>query len=109
MKRPDPFYTSQAWRDLRRRALARDGYRCVVCHRSIAAPGAARVDHIKPRSTHPHLGLVLANLRSLCAEHDNQSHREKGRGGGPRDERFVIRGCDAGGWPADPQHHWRTG
>ena len=68
----------------------------------------ARVDHIKPVRTHPDLALSLDNLRSLCANHDNQGHREKGRKFAvARDENFVIGGCDARGVPLDPGHHWR--
>jgi hypothetical protein len=107
--RPDGgFYHSPAWRKLRRQALIRDGYRCVICRRDISGKGMARVDHIKPLRTDPDLALSLANLRSLCANHDNQSHREKGRySGAPREEFFVITGCDARGVPLDPAHHWK--
>jgi 5-methylcytosine-specific restriction endonuclease McrA len=99
MKRADPFYSSPAWRAVRARALSRDRFRCVVCGVSVAERGASRVDHIFPRRTHPHLALDLANLRTLCAAHDNQAHREKGAGGGSRVERFAPIGCGADGWP----------
>jgi 5-methylcytosine-specific restriction endonuclease McrA len=80
----------------------------VIYNRDISGKGMDRVDHIKPLRTHPHLGLSLANLRSLCPNHDNQSHREKRRGSGAaRAEKFVIAGCDANGMPLDPGHHWR--
>lgn len=106
MKRADKFYLSPEWRALRKACLARDGYRCVICHISVAGKGQARVDHILPRKTHPHLELTLGNLRSLCAAHDNQGHREKGSGRTARDERMVIRGVDPRGFPLDPQHPW---
>lgn len=110
VKRADPFYLSPEWRKLRLVTLQRDGYRCVVCRRNVSGKGESRVDHIKPRRDHPELALVLSNLRTLCPEHDNQAHREKGRaGGGPRDERFRVRGCDAAGWPIDPAHPWAGG
>jgi 5-methylcytosine-specific restriction endonuclease McrA len=99
------FYDLPAWKDARLAAVRRDGWRCVVCGVWIGGRGQSRVDHIKPLRTHPELGLNLANLRSLCTTHDNQAHREKGRGGGPRIERFG--GCDAEGRPLDPMHHWR--
>jgi 5-methylcytosine-specific restriction protein A len=100
----DRFYQSAAWRALRLQCLIRDKFRCVVCGRSVRGKGNARVDHIKPRSTHPHLALVLSNIRALCPEHDNQGHSEKGAktGAGKRIERFVIKGCDVDGWPLDP-------
>lgn len=106
MKRADPFYLSPEWRAVRLRVLRRDGHRCVVCRKDVSPPGAARVDHILPRRQRPDLALDESNLRTLCAYHDNQSHREKPSGGGNRDERFVIRGCDADGWPRDPAHPW---
>ncbi len=96
------FTSLPQWRALRLEALRRDKYRCVVCGRGIWGKGANRVDHIKPRSTHPELTFVLSNLRSLCPLHDNQSHREKGLGCVERVERFTIKGCDAQGWPLVP-------
>lgn len=103
----DPFYSSPAWRQLRRQALQRDGERCVVCGVDVSAPGAARVDHIKTRRERPDLELALSNVRTLCSTHDNQGHREKRTGASSRDERFVIAGCDQNGLPADPNHPWR--
>lgn len=98
----DPFYHKPEWRSLRKQALIRDRYRCVVCGRDVSGKGESRVDHKLSRKTHPHLALSLANLRTLCADHDNQGHREKATGATQRDERFVIRGADAQGWPLDP-------
>jgi uncharacterized protein (TIGR02646 family) len=108
VKRADPFYTSTEWKRLRAAILKRDGYRCVVCKCDVSGKGQARVDHIKPRKTHPELALDPSNLRTLCSDHDNQSHREKASGALQRHERFVIRGCDADGWPTDPNHPWRS-
>lgn len=108
-KRTHPFYGGTAWKAVRVEALKRDGYRCVVCNRSVAGKGQSRVDHILPRSDYPHLSLDVNNLRTLCAEHDSHAHREKGRrggGGGEREERFVIKGCDVDGKPLDPSHPW---
>ena len=108
-KRADPFYRSSEWRHLRAAIVRRDGFKCVVCGADVSASGAATVDHIKPRLTHPHLSLDPANLRTLCGSRakggngcDNQSHREKATGAPTRDERFVIRGVDPAGWPIDP-------
>lgn len=106
MKRADPFYLSAAWKALRRQALKRDGYRCTVCRCDVSGRGQSRVDHIKPRRTHPQLALDLNNVRTLCPQHDNQGHREKGSGGTERIERFVITGCSEDGMPADPDHPW---
>jgi 5-methylcytosine-specific restriction endonuclease McrA len=102
----NPFYQTPEWRALRLACLKRDGYRCVVCHTSVVGKGQARVDHIK-RISDGGAPLELSNVRTLCVLHDNQSHREKAGGGGQRVERFVIKGCDAQGWPLDPNHPWR--
>ncbi len=105
-KPTDPFYLSKEWRAARLAALKRDGYRCVVCSCSVSGKGQARVDHITPRSRGG-APLDLTNLRTLCVLHDNQSHREKAAGGGPRVERFIVKGLDADGRPLDPNHPWR--
>ena len=93
------FYASRRWRQVRGIVLLRDNYRCVICAKKVAGRLEARVDHIKPRETHPHLELALDNLRTLCPECDNRSHREKGRRNysGEREERFA--GSDINGWP----------
>ena len=107
-KKGDKFYWDPRWRLLRRRVLQRDRYRCVVCGRDVSAPGAARVDHIKPRSTHPHLAFDINNCRVCCAACDNQGHREKGSTNRhSRDERFVY-GFDEQGFSLDPLHHWNA-
>jgi 5-methylcytosine-specific restriction endonuclease McrA len=107
---PPPFLESKPWRKLRLIALKRDGYRCTSCGRDVGRPGQARIDHILPRSTHPHLALVLSNCRTLCPRCDNQSHREKGQRirSADRIERIVIRGADRAGLPLDPTHHWNV-
>ncbi len=73
----DPFYQAPAWRELRKRALKRDRYRCVLCGADLRKLGTSRVDHILPRRRRPDLELVLSNLRSLCAPCDNQQAVEK--------------------------------
>src|SRR6185369_1035631 len=96
LKRADPFYLSPIWRRLRQVILKRDGHRCVICGAYVSAPGAATVDHIKPRKTHLALALEPSNLRTLCNSRrtgngcDNQTHREKGSGSRGRDDRVVI-------------------
>jgi 5-methylcytosine-specific restriction protein A len=101
----NPYYQSAHWKDLRKLALERDGWRCVVpgCrHRGVKG---LVVDHIKTR---PPVGFVtpldtLSNLRTLCPLHDGQLKELQGgkrRGGG------LIRGCDPAGRPLDPNHRW---
>jgi 5-methylcytosine-specific restriction endonuclease McrA len=74
----DPFYHSNAWRELRYLCLKRDHWHCTVCERSVRLKGSARVDHIIDRRERPDLALMLSNLRTLCASCDNKRHAEKG-------------------------------
>ena len=106
-KRQHPFYDTQAWKLLRRQVVARDGYRCTVCHVSLISK-EARVDHIQRRSDAPHLALEPSNLRTLCPQCDGHSHRERGTGAAYRIERFVL-GHDALGMPRDQMHLWNHG
>ena len=92
----DLFYQSPAWRALRRQALKRDRYRCVLCRASLRAPGSSRVDHIESRRRRPELELELSNLRSLCASCDNRQSQEKlERRDKPRFERVDADGMTA--------------
>jgi len=64
----DPFYESDAWRELRYKALKLHGAKCQCCGRAPKDGVVIHVDHIKPRSRFPELELVLANLQVLCAD-----------------------------------------
>lgn len=83
-KKNDPFYTTGVWKKLRRQALDRDHWICQECLREvemgkrIRAKDAVTVHHIKPRSKYPELELTLENLESLCDEHHNKEHPERG-------------------------------
>lgn len=104
MPRPLTFYDTKAWHALRALALTRDRYRCVICDEDVSGKGRARVDHIQAVKTHPHLKLLLSNVRTLCTRCDSQAHRERplwarSRQGGGREVRFVPKGCGPDGWP----------
>lgn len=62
----ESFYRSQAWRSLRYRVLAKSNRRCECCGASPMTGAVLHVDHIKPRSTHPHLELDPNNMQILC-------------------------------------------
>jgi 5-methylcytosine-specific restriction protein A len=75
------------WRRLRKIALARDHYICVLCLRNENnRPKPARdVDHIIPVAKAPHLRLVLENLQSLCRScHSKKTATEDGAFGNAR-------------------------
>lgn len=113
-RRAGGFYDSPAWKQVRRLALIRDRFCCVICGCSVRGKGKSRVDHIHSIHARPDLALVLSNLRTLCTLHDAQAHREKGGAPdasrqGKRNTRFVIKGADASGMPTDPGHPWLNG
>ena len=64
--RRDPFYDSQAWHELRYKALKKSDGRCQLCGARLTAENPLQVDHIKPRSKHPEMALTLSNLQVLC-------------------------------------------
>ena len=104
VKRAARIYSSREWRLVRQIVLERDGYRCTVCGILVSGRGEARVDHIRRVSDGGTL-FDPNNLRTLCALHDNEAHREKGSGSAVRQERFELIGCDVSGIPFNRQVH----
>jgi 5-methylcytosine-specific restriction enzyme A len=104
----NPFYLTPFWKALRREALDRDGWRCVVPGCSYRSTKGLRVDHIQTRPNTPAQAPedVLSNLRTLCPRHDSQI---KELSGGARRSRGLVPGCDPSGRPLDPAHHWNAG
>jgi len=63
------FYKSREWRELRVAVLEKYECKCMMCGCSPKEHGiVVHVDHIKPRSTHPHLELQADNLQILCED-----------------------------------------
>ena len=63
------------WTAIRRKALDRDGWRCVACGKA----GVLEVDHILRVEDFPKLEYDLANLQALCrACHIAKTNRERG-------------------------------
>lgn len=61
------FYKSPEWRQLRYKALVKNGRKCLAC----GAHGdgiVLHVDHIKPRSKYRELELDINNLQVLCED-----------------------------------------
>ena len=74
----DPFYSSAAWRQLRRARLSIDNYLCQDCLSKNKTTEAREVDHVLPRATHPHLELAIENTRSLCKPcHSRKTRRDE--------------------------------
>lgn len=61
----DSFYSSKEWLSLRYKAFILHGQRCLCC---FAVGKPLHIDHIKPRSLYPELGLSIENLQVLCAD-----------------------------------------
>lgn len=89
LKETDPFYSSTAWRRMRKSILRRDHGECVLCRRAgrytLDKHGkawpvlATTVHHIKHYQTHPELALDNDNLISLCDACHWEVHPEKHR------------------------------
>jgi len=60
------FYSSPEWAVLRRRIVKSFQPVCNVCGRRIRKAFDLTVDHIRPRSKYPELGLDPLNLQILC-------------------------------------------
>lgn len=67
VSKPDGFYSSWAWKEVRYKAIKLHGRKCQCCG-WMPSDGNGRlvVDHIKPRRKHPKLELDLNNLQVLC-------------------------------------------
>lgn len=87
------------WRRLRAYILERDCHLCQPCLRRKALTAANAVDHIRARAN----GGTddPDNLEAIC----DTCHGHKTR----NDQIGKSPGCDAEGWPLDPQHHWGEG
>lgn len=77
------FYKSDAWQQLRLKALERDNYECQECkrqgkvytdHHDPDKHKRLDVDHIKEIYTNPELALEIDNLETLCIRHHNAKH-----------------------------------
>lgn len=63
IKPKDDFYKTDKWRRLRYRVLRAHPMKCMLCG---SEQKPMHVDHIKPRSKHPHLAYEITNLQILC-------------------------------------------
>ena len=93
----DPFYGTQAWKNLARKVRARDGYRCTLCGVDVRKKYSGHVDHIIPLKQRPDLAMDMSNLTTLCAHHHNSTKQREERRGEPQP---VI---NADGYPPDWQ------
>jgi 5-methylcytosine-specific restriction protein A len=73
---------------------------CARCRRLVAYPNGFELDHI--RSLDAGGPDTEDNTQVLCSGEDG-CHRKKTA----EDMGHQLKGCDASGMPADPNHHWR--
>lgn len=100
------YYYTPHWAALKRACHERDGWRCTVpgCQ---TATYRLTCDHIRtrPNVDYPTAADVLANLRTLCGNHDRQV-KELASGLRRQGGKLIVKGCDATGRPLDPNHPW---
>ena len=71
-----------------------------MCKRMGYTTAAQVVDHVIPHKGDEVLFFDRENVQSLCkTHHDSSKQRAEKRG-------VAEIGCDASGWPLDPNHHW---
>jgi 5-methylcytosine-specific restriction endonuclease McrA len=93
-----PLYKTARWRKLRAQQLIEEPL-CRYCDQAGKVTPATVADHVIP-----HRGDEAkfwgGELQSLCAAcHSSAKQREEITG--------KVIGCDADGWPLDPDHHWK--
>lgn len=71
-----------------------------MCQERGRITAATVVDHITPHKGDTALFWDQSNWQSLCASCHN-SHKQRLEKSG------RVNGCDADGFPADPNHHWK--
>ncbi|UZV41096.1 5-methylcytosine-specific restriction endonuclease [Vibrio phage vB_VpaM_R16F] len=64
IKKPDKFYKSKVWKDLRELVFSIFGRKCLCC----GSKHQLHIDHVIPRSVNPELALKIKNLQPLCKE-----------------------------------------
>ena len=61
------------WKEIRQKVLARDGYRCRDCGKSLVGVYKREVHHIKELSKGGR--TVTSNLKSLCSSCHKKKHK----------------------------------
>lgn len=93
------LYSTKRWQRRRKRQLDAEP-RCVACLKEQRVTEASVADHIE-RATDER-SFWEGALQSLCATHHQAKRQAESRGNAWR----PRMGCDARGWPSDPEHGW---
>lgn len=91
-------YGTALWARLRAQQL-RDEPLCKYHNQMGEVVAATVVDHVKPHRGDRNLAFDSDNLQSLCEGCHNVHADAKDRG-------KPVAGCDADGYPLDPDHAW---
>jgi 5-methylcytosine-specific restriction protein A len=94
-------YNTQRWQRLRRRKLQEHPL-CEACLRVGRIEPATAVDHRLAIAAGGDQYPPLADLASLCARCHNAKTRAEQLG----ETNWLYKGCDAFGYPLDPNHPW---
>ena len=71
-------YAKTAWKELAKKILARDGYKCQVCNEGHNRKTKGLVvHHIKAWSRYPELRFEPTNLQTLCVKCHKKKHSRK--------------------------------
>lgn len=100
------YYCTPHWAALKRACHERDGWHCTVV--GCQTPTyRLTCDHIRtrPNVDYPTAADVLANVRTLCGNHDRQV-KELSSGKRRQDGKLIVKGSDVTGHPLDPNHPW---
>jgi len=92
------IYKTALWLRLRAEQLRAEPL-CRYCTEMGLTVAADTVDHIKPHRGDRDLAFDSDNLQSLCAACHNRHAQAKDNG-------LPVAGCDADGYPLDPNHVW---
>ena len=93
------LYSTAAWRRRRDQQLRAERL-CRACRKEQRVTEATVADHIE-RATDEH-SFWTGPLQSLCATHHASKRQAESNGKAWR----PRMGCDANGWPIDPEHGW---
>jgi len=94
-------YRTQLWARLRLEQLRREPL-CRYCAQMGETVPATVVDHVIAHRGDRALAFDPTNLQSLCAPCHDRHAQAKDRG-------LPVAGCDADGYPLDPEHAWSVG
>jgi 5-methylcytosine-specific restriction protein A len=93
------FYSTARWRRRRDAQIAAEP-RCQACLQERRLSPATVADHIE-RATDEQ-SFWTGRLQSLCTTHHQAKRQAESKGQAWKPKM----GCDANGWPIDPQHEW---